>query len=297
MELLDLHLHGAFGVDVLTAGETELDSLARGLASRGVGGFLPTLVPVPLPEMAAAVSRLSAWIRSRRAGDGRGALPLGIHFEGPFVSPHRCGALHRDALHTGDALDAFLEAAGELPGRPMMTIAPEVPGALEAIRRLDRAGWLLAIGHTEADPVALDAALAAGARHMTHFANAMRPLHHREPGPVGWGLVNDGVTVDVIGDLTHLSAEMLRLVFRAKGAGRVALISDAVPPAGLPDGSYTVWGERLTLAAGEVRNAGGAFAGSARLLPDAVGRLVAAGFDLGTVTAAASEVPRRILSS
>ena len=88
--LIDLHIHGAFGVDVLTASAADLDRLALGLSARGVSGFLPTLVPQPLGETAATVARLSSWMRSRRAGDGRGAMPLGIHFEGPFVSAARC---------------------------------------------------------------------------------------------------------------------------------------------------------------------------------------------------------------
>jgi len=104
---IDLHIHGAFGVDVLTASDAEMDRLAAGLFARSVAGFLPTLVPLPLPEMAAAVARLSAWMRTRREGDGRGAMPLGLHFEGPFVSPSRCGALHR-----ADFLDGHMRAAG-----------------------------------------------------------------------------------------------------------------------------------------------------------------------------------------
>ena len=109
---LDLHIHGAFGVDVLTASAADLDRLALGLWSRGISDFLPTLVPQPLEEMAATVAQLSDWMRSRVSGDGRGALPLGIHFEGPFVSPSRCGALHRkDFLDGTDAraLGAFFE--------------------------------------------------------------------------------------------------------------------------------------------------------------------------------------------
>src|SRR5512143_4309269 len=101
MGLIDLHIHGAFGVDLLTADEAALDFLAKGLAAAGVEAFLPTLVPVPLAGLPPLVARLSAWIRGRKAGDGRGAVPLGLHLEGPFVSPERSGALHRDALLDG----------------------------------------------------------------------------------------------------------------------------------------------------------------------------------------------------
>ncbi len=141
----------------------------------------------------------------------------------------------------------------------------------------------------------LDAARAAGARHMTHFGNAMKPLHHRTAGPIGWGLVTDGVSVDVIADGHHLSPEMLRLVWRAKGDGRVALVSDAMPAAGLADGDYAVWGETLTVKGGAARNASGALAGSTALLDDCVAHAGAAGIPEEVAVRAASDVPRRIL--
>lgn len=299
--LVDLHIHGAFGVDVLTADDAALDRLALGLEARGVGGFVPTLVPVPLADLAPILSRLSAWLISRRPGDGRGAMPLGIHLEGPFVSPSRSGALHRECLLDGSdprRVDAFFEAVGELPGRPVVTMAPEIPGGLDLVSAFVRRGFLVSLGHTEADVPTLDEALRRGARHMTHFGNAMKPLHHRDAGPVGWGFLRDGVMVDVIADLHHLSPEMLGLVLRCKGPDGFALISDAAPCAGLNDGDHEVWGETLTLSGGAVRNASGGLAGSAALLPDCVDRLVS----LGVATAeearrAASETPLRLLAS
>jgi len=297
---LDLHIHGAFGVDVLTASAADLDRLASALWARGIAGFLPTLVPLPLPEMTAAVARLSAWMKTRSLDDGRGALPLGLHFEGPFVSAARCGALHRkDFLDGTDdlALGAFFEIASSAPGRGMTTLAPEIPGGIAVVKEFVRRGFVVSIGHTEADVATLEAARAAGARHMTHFGNAMKPLHHREAGPIGWGLVADGVSVDVIADGHHLSAEMLKLVFRAKGDGRVALISDAMPAAGLADGNYSVWGETLAVEGGAARNASGALAGSTALLDDCVRRLAATGLPAEVAVRAASDVPRRILAS
>jgi N-acetylglucosamine-6-phosphate deacetylase len=297
---VDLHIHGAFGVDVLTASATDMDRLALALAARGVSGFLPTLVPQPLDEMAMTVTRLSEWMRSRRADDGRGAMPLGIHFEGPFVSRARCGALHREYLFDGaDArrMGAFFEIAAGAPGRGMTTVAPEVCGGIAVVKEFVRRGFIVSIGHTEANVATLDAAFAAGARHMTHFGNAMKPLHHREAGPVGWGLITDGVTVDVVADLHHLAPEMLRLVLKAKGESRVALISDAMPAAGLADGDYTVWGETLSVRDGMARNASGALAGSTALLDDCVKHLAAIGFPEEVAVRAASEIPRRILGA
>jgi N-acetylglucosamine-6-phosphate deacetylase len=295
---LDLHIHGAFGIDVLTAAPAELDRLALGLAARGVEAFLPTLVPMPLPALRDTVARLAGWMASRTDGDGRGARPLGLHFEGPFVSPARAGALHRECLLDGAddrKVEAFFAAAGAPPGRPMVTLAPEIPGGPDLVREFVRRGFVVAIGHTEAGVPELERAAALGARHMTHFGNAMKPMHHREAGPVGWGLLADAVTVDVIADGHHLSPEMLRLVYRTKGAGRVALISDAVPAAGGPDGDYAVWGETLTLKEGCVRNAGGNLAGSGSLLDECAARLASLGVPAADVHRSAAEVPRRVL--
>ena len=297
---LDLHIHGAFGVDVLTASPADLDRLSAGLSARGVSGFLPTLVPQPLGEMAATVARLSAWMRSRRAGDGRGAMPLGIHFEGPFVSAARCGALHRLCFLDGSdprKLDAFFEALGDPPGRSMTTLAPEIPGGIAVVRAFKKRGFFVSIGHTEADASTLDEALEAGASHMTHFGNAMKPLHHRDVGPIGWGFATDGVTVDVVADLHHLAPEMLRLVLKVKGEGHVALISDAMPAAGLGDGTYTIWGETLTVKNGAVRNAAGALAGSTCLLDECVTHLASIGVPKDAAHRMASDVPRGIFLS
>jgi N-acetylglucosamine-6-phosphate deacetylase len=296
--LVDIHIHGAFGIDVLTASPAEMDRLAAGLAARGVTGFVPTLVPVPLAELKPLVSRLAAWMKARTEGDGRGAMPLGIHFEGPFVSPLRSGALHRECLLDGadePAVAAFFDAASGFPGRGVVTLAPEIPGGLDLVREFSRRGFLVAIGHTEADVRTLDRAAEAGARHMTHFGNAMRPLHHRDVGPVGWGLANDAVTVDVIADLHHLSADMLRLVWKAKGPERVVLISDAVPAAGLPDGAYPFWGETLTLREGAVRIASGNLAGSVALLDECLERLASTGVPLPAALRSAGDLPRRLL--
>ena len=297
---VDLHIHGAFGADVLTASAADMDRMAAGLAGRGVAGFLPTLVPLPLADMAAVVTRLSAWMRTRREGDGRGALPLGLHFEGPFVNRARHGALHpKDFLDGTDALSlgAFFEIASSAPGRGMTTLAPEIPGGIAVVKEFVRRGFVVSIGHTEADVPALDAALAAGARHMTHFGNAMKPLHHRDAGPIGWGLVTDGVSVDVIADGHHLSKEMLRLVFRTKGDGRVALVSDAMSAAGMADGDYAVWGETLTVKGGVARNAAGALASSTSLLDDCVTHLASIGLPEEAAARSASVVPRALLAS
>ncbi|MFG0316828.1 MAG: N-acetylglucosamine-6-phosphate deacetylase [Planctomycetota bacterium JB042] len=301
MTYVDLHLHGAFGIDVLTAAEAELDRLARALSERGYAAFLPTLVPVAFDALEATLSRLAPWIAGRREGDGRGALPLGVHFEGPFVQPTRAGALHREALldaADARAVDRFLRLADACPGRTMITLAPEIPGGLDLVRACAGRGWLVAAGHTAATRDQLEAAVVAGARHLTHFCNAMRPFHHREPGPIGFGLVCDELSLDLIADLHHVHPDVLALALRTKPPAKLALISDAAPAAGLTDGEYTTWGETITVRGGEARNAAGDLAGAVALLDEAVENLVACGAaDRERAAAAASSVPRAILGA
>ena len=131
---------------------------------------------------------------------------------------------------------------------------------------------------------------------MTHFGNAMKPLHHRDIGPIGWGLATDGVTVDVIADLHHLAPEMLRLVLKVKGLSRVALISDAMPAAGLGDGDYAIWGETLTVKNGAARNVAGALAGSTCLLDECVTLLASIGVPKDVARHMAADVPTRLLA-
>jgi N-acetylglucosamine-6-phosphate deacetylase len=152
----------------------------------------------------------------------------------------------------------------------MMTFAPEIDGGLELARELSRRGWILSIGHTRADFEFLDKAFESGARHLTHFMNAMAPLHHRSPGPVAWGLMRDDVTCDFIADGIHLDRQVLKLLLKIKGANSLTLISDAVAAAGLGDGNYKIWGETINVKDGRTRNASGTIAGSVITVLDAV---------------------------
>jgi N-acetylglucosamine-6-phosphate deacetylase len=152
----------------------------------------------------------------------------------------------------------------------MITVAPEIEGGVELVRELCRRGWIISLGHTRAGFEVLDAAFAAGAHHMTHFMNAMPALHHRSPGPVGWGLWHDGVTCDVIADGVHLDPRMLQLLHKLKGAGRLILISDAIAAAGSGDGEYEIWEETITVTDGRTRNAKGNIAGSVIMMLEAV---------------------------
>jgi N-acetylglucosamine-6-phosphate deacetylase len=234
---IDVHIHGAVGVDVNNADADGLLRVAQFLASKGVTGWLPTLVPGPIEQYERAVTAISEVMNQQQLSDHRlqsdfddagngstevgtlntyGARVLGVHYEGPFVSSEQCGALHREHFRTFKSvadLDSLptIKREGAIH---MITVAPEIEGGVELIRELRRRDWVVSIGHTRATPEILDQAREAGAQHMTHFMNAMSPLHHRAPGPVGWGLLNDGISLDLIADGVHLDPMMLKILLR-----------------------------------------------------------------------------------
>ena len=296
---VDLHIHGAGGVDVMNATQQELERLSAWLAERGITRFLPTLVPDTDQAYRRAVSRISDWVGRTLVDTPAGAIPIGVHFEGPFLAAARCGALRSVLFRRADDLDRFLAKVGgeRLEGLParMMTVSPELSGGCELVSELVRRGFVVSLGHTGADIEVLEQAFEAGARHMTHFMNAMPQMHHRRPGPVGWGLLKRGLTVDVIADLHHLHPEALRLVIGARTATRVALISDSIPPAGLGDGVYDVWGAPVTVAAGRAVNADGHLNGSVITVADAVRNCVSLGYRLVDAVRMATAVPARVL--
>jgi N-acetylglucosamine-6-phosphate deacetylase len=239
---VDIHMHGGAGVDVMLASLTELPGLNKFLTKHGVTGYFPTTVAAPLDQTCAALNRLADAIeaaRSSHATNGGGeALPLGIHLEGPFLSHKRRGVHPPENLvePTPEIFERLCQAArGHVR---MMTIAPELPGALEVISEAARRNVFVSIGHSDAIMETAQAAVKAGARHATHTFNAMRPLDHREPGILGEALTSDRLTADIIADGIHVAPEVVKLFLRAKGLERAVLITDATAAAGMPDGIY-----------------------------------------------------------
>ena len=287
---IDVHIHGAAGIDVMDASAADLRELSEYLASQGVTGWLPTFVPARDENYTSAVAAIS-----QLAGN-EGARILGVHYEGPFVNTAQCGALHTEYFKTYsipedlDTLPLPENAVG------MITLAPEVSGGVELIRQLKARGWVVSIGHTRASLETLNEAFAAGARHMTHFMNAMPPLHHRSPGPIAWGLSHDGVTFDMIADGIHLDPFMLRLLVKIKGPGGISLISDAIAATGKGDGDYQIWGETISVKNGRTANASGSIAGSVITMLDAVGVLRSLGVSWVDVAQMAATNPARLLS-
>ena len=286
---IDVHIHGAAGVDVMEATPAALQELSKYLGSQGVTGWLPTFVPASDENYSNAVAAIS-----ESMGNG-GARVLGVHYEGPFVNSAQCGALHTEYFKTYSSPDdlAFLRVPQNAVR--MITLAPEVSGGVELVRELKARGWIISIGHTRADLKVLDEACDAGARHMTHFMNAMAPLHHRNPGPIAWGLSREDVTFDVIADGIHLDPFMLRVLLKIKSATGISLISDAIAAAGKGDGDYEIWGETITVKNGRTANAAGSIAGSVISMLDAVRLMHSLGVSWVDLAQMASSNPARLL--
>ncbi|HEY0727613.1 MAG TPA: N-acetylglucosamine-6-phosphate deacetylase [Pyrinomonadaceae bacterium] len=290
---IDVHIHGAVGIDVMEATPSGLQEVSRYLATQGVTGWLPTLVPGSDENYASVAAAVSEAMRSPEVG---GARVLGLHYEGPFVNSAQCGALHVEHFKTYSGpsdLDAL--PVNEDMAR-MITLAPEIAGGVDLIRELTRRGWVVSIGHTRASLEILDEALAAGARHMTHFMNAMSPLHHRSPGPIAWGLSHDDVTVDMIADGIHLDPFMLKLLVKLKGARGISLISDAIAAAGKGDGDYAIWGETISVKNGRTSNASGSIAGSVITMLDAVRVMHSLGISYVDIARMSATNPARLLN-
>ena len=240
---VDIHMHGGAGLDVMRAGLGELPHLNQFLTTHGVTGYFPTTVAAPLDHTCVALERLADAIEARQTspaanGDGIQARPLGIHLEGPFLSHKRRG-VHPPEYLVEPTLQVFERLWQAARGHVrMMTIAPELPGALEVIAEAARRKVCVSIGHSDAELEGARAGVRAGARHATHTFNAMRPLDHRDPGILGEVLTDGQLSADIIADGIHLAPEVVQIFLREKGLERSVLITDAMAAAGMPDGTY-----------------------------------------------------------
>ena len=304
---VDLQVNGYAGVDFSAPGEDGYARAAAALLADGVTAFQPTLVTAPVEEMVAALRSVAlaggdptaakdggerAASGEALSADGVGPRIIGAHLEGPFLSRERAGAHDREALRDPDL--ARLERLLGAGPVTQVTLAPELPGALELIDVLVARGVTVSCGHTEADAVAAHAAFDRGAVAVTHLFNAMRRPEHRDPGIAYAALGRDDVFITLIVDGNHLADDTVRAAARAAG-DRLVLISDAVAAAAAPDGDYTLGGKvAIHSAGGVVRNAAGSLAGSALTMLGAVRNLHALGVPLATAVRAATEAPARM---
>jgi len=290
---VDLQVNGYFGVEFEAVRAAEWRMVAARLPETGTTAFMPTFITAPVPQLAHAL-RQAAGLAGEHAP---GAQVLGVHLEGPFISPLRAGAHHKDWMTdpVPEAITGLLDAGrGVLK---IVTLAPERPGALAAITRLAGAGVLVSVGHTDALARQVAAAATAGARMVTHLFNAQRPLQHREPGTPGQALSDPRLTSGLIADGYHVVPEVCAIAFAA-APGRICLVTDAAACAGMPPGTYLLGGEPIELPAGDgtppVR-ADGTLAGSALRMDVAVANMVRAGASLAGAVAAATRIPADLI--
>lgn len=295
--LIDIHIHGSAGVDVQNADQPSLDLLSEFLLAEGVTSYFATFVPTDDDRYRRATDSVARFMTDEEKREPRARI-AGIHFEGPFVSLKRCGALQTRhfRIYDGDPRSLGLfTLADRFP--TLMTLAPEVEGGLDLVRELTSRGVRVFIGHTQADLETLDKVFEAGAHHITHFPNALDPLHHRNPGAVGWGLLREGVTMDCIADFHHVHPMMLKLMHKSKGGCALSLISDAIQPAGLGDGEYLVWGDRISIVNGRTAlvegPAQGAIAGSVITMREALKNFALLGVPLNEAVSMATLAPAR----
>ena len=265
--LVETHMHGALGRDVMEASSEALDTVSHFLVRHGVTTWLPTTLACPAEDLA----RVLAAIASRMRGPGAGGARIGgAHLESNFLAPRFVGAQPPEYLAPPDD-----EALAEVLRRyhetiRIVTLAPELPGALELTARLVGMGIVVSVGHTDATIEVVRAAVDHGASRVTHLCNAQRGLHHREPGVVGAGLTLDALTCEVIADGIHVHPAVLELVARCKGVQGTALVSDALPGTGLGPGWHAFGDRQVQIQEGVARLPDGTIAGSILTLDRAV---------------------------
>ncbi|POT54964.1 N-acetylglucosamine-6-phosphate deacetylase [Citrobacter amalonaticus] len=266
---IDMHVHGGAGVDVMDDAPDALDKLAMHKAREGVAGWLPTTVTAPLKTIHHALERIA----QRCYSGGPGAQVLGSYLEGPYFTPQNKGAhppeLFRD-LNLAE-LDELIAISRHT--LRVVALAPEKPGALQAIRHLKQQDVRVMLGHSAASWEQTRAAFDAGADGLVHCYNGMTGLHHREPGMVGAGLTDPRAWLELIADGHHVHPAAMKLCCCC-AKDRVVLITDAMQAAGMPDGGYTLCGEKVEMRGGIVRTAAGGLAGSTLSVDAAVRNMV-----------------------
>jgi N-acetylglucosamine-6-phosphate deacetylase len=282
---IDLQVNGFGGHDA-AEGRNAIDAISDALPATGVTAFLPTLISAPVgvgADFAASVA----------AAEARGARVLGAHIEGPFINPSFRGAHDRACLATPtpEQVEVIARAKPRL-----VTLAPELPGALEAIKRLRRSGVVVSAGHTGADFEQGQRAIEAGVRFGTHIYNAMPPVHHRRPGIALALILDRRVTVGLIADGMHVHPSVCRQLLTVKGVSRIALTTDQTAAAGTAPGDFQLSGRRVVSDGVVVSLEDGTLAGSASTMEDLIGRVARLpGMTVDRAVSMASTVPARVL--
>lgn len=261
---IDIHIHGSHGADVMDATPEALSTISRSITNEGVTAFLATTITAPGASIEAALRNLATL-------DGTdGAQCLGVHLEGPFINALQAGAQPVDAIIDPDAQTFATWQALSGNRIRIATIAPERPGGTELLQALTDTGVIGSIGHSDATSGDVKAAETDGLRHATHLFNGMRGLHHREAGVVGGVMLSDALKAELILDHVHVSPDAARVAYRALGAERLMLITDAMRGKGLGNGVFDLGGQEVTIQGKEARLKNGSLAGSVLTMDEAV---------------------------
>lgn len=295
---IDLHIHGAAGHDVMEGEDDALEAVESLIASHGVTSYCPTTVTADMDATLGSLGKLGHFIermaKHGAANNGR-ARPLGVHLEGPFLSELRRG-VHPPSLLQRPSIDLFHSMWQAAVGRvKVLTIAPELPGALEVIHEARRRGVVVSLGHSNADLCEAQRGISAGGHHATHTFNAMRPLEHRDPGLLGAVLTHKCLSADIIADGIHVEPTVVDLFLRAKGVDKAVLITDAISATGMPDGTYRLGSFEVEVRDGKCTFQG-KLAGSVLTLDRAVRNVMSfAGWTLQDSIRLATYNPARVL--
>jgi N-acetylglucosamine-6-phosphate deacetylase len=295
---VDVHIHGAGGHDVMEGTTEALTAITETVAKYGTTSLVATTVTAGPEQTCRAAAGISGWMQSQTAphdGDTPRAEVLGIHFEGPFISPARRGVHPAEWIvpPSVEMLRTFAEASRGA-GR-IVTLAPELPGTAELIAAALEAGLVVSLGHTNARYADAMSAIERGARHAAHVFNAMRPFEHRETGVIGAVLTSPSVTAELIADGVHVDAAAMRLLLSAKGPRGVILVSDGTSATGMPDGTYRLGTFDVIACGGVCRSAEGKLAGSTLTLDRALRTIVALDVELSDALAMLTANPARLL--
>ncbi|HOJ43011.1 MAG TPA: amidohydrolase family protein [Syntrophorhabdaceae bacterium] len=283
LEAIDIHIHGFSGLHTKDADPYEILNMAQRLLQDGITGFLPTVYSRPLEDMRRDMDAIKrAMLIQKDKGIVNQAEILGIHLEGPFLNPVRCGSLDAKAFlepkerHLRDLIYGFEDVI------KIITIAPELDGAMKLIKKAVDLGITVSMGHSDAKFDEAEAGFNAGARGITHIFNAMRPIHHREPGIAGFGLLNSHVYIEVIADLNHLDIRMMEMIFKIKNPDYIIIVSDAVHETGLKS---------------TVVNGAGKLLGGSKTISQSAKTLINAGLDSALILKCISDNPKNYLLS
>jgi N-acetylglucosamine-6-phosphate deacetylase len=293
---VDVHIHGAGGHDVMEGTAEAIAKVASTVARRGTTSLVATTVTAPPEETCQSLKGIARYIRSPRNTEPRFAAEvLGIHLEGPFISPARRGVHPLDAIvpPSKELFEEFVAAADGFIR--IVTLAPELPGALDLIEQAVSSGIVASMGHTDATYEQAVAAIKRGVTHAAHIFNAMRPFSHRDTGVIGAVLTHPDVTAELIADGHHVDSPAVEILLRSKGLEGVLLVSDGTAATGMRNGNYRLGNFEVSVADGIVRNSEGKLAGSTLTLDRALKHIVAIGVPLIEAVRMVTLLPARRL--